>query len=51
MHFVLGDVKLDDIIKEIDIDNDGRIDYGEFATMMKKGNTGFAANYERQFEF
>ncbi|KAL6492820.1 hypothetical protein OROGR_032579 [Orobanche gracilis] len=38
--FGLGDVKLDEIIKEIDIDNDGRIDYGEFATMMRKGNPG-----------
>lgn len=26
---------------------DGRIDYGEFATMMKKGNTGFAARTMR----
>ncbi|MCD7466192.1 Calcium-dependent protein kinase 12 [Datura stramonium] len=47
IEFGLGDVKLDDIIKEIDIDNDGRIDYGEFATMMKKGNTGFAARTMR----
>ncbi|XP_015058992.1 calcium-dependent protein kinase 11-like [Solanum pennellii] len=45
--FGLGDVKLEDIIKEIDIDNDGRIDYGEFATMMKKGNTGLAARTMR----
>ncbi|GKV32283.1 hypothetical protein SLEP1_g40897 [Rubroshorea leprosula] len=33
--FGLGDVHLDEIIKEIDQDNDGRIDYGEFAAMMK----------------
>lgn len=26
---------------------DGRIDYGEFATMMKKGNTGLAARTMR----
>lgn len=45
--FGLGDVKLEDIIKEIDIDNDGRIDYGEFATMMKKGNAGLAARTMR----
>ncbi|CAN4118012.1 unnamed protein product [Withania somnifera] len=45
--FGLGDVKLEDIIKETDIDNDGRIDYGEFATMMKKGNTGLAARTMR----
>ncbi|KAM3306095.1 calcium-dependent protein kinase 11 [Capsicum chacoense] len=45
--FGLGDVKLEEIIKEIDIDNDGRIDYGEFATMMKKGNTGPGARTMR----
>ncbi|KZV42812.1 calcium-dependent protein kinase 11-like [Dorcoceras hygrometricum] len=38
--FGLRDVHLDDMIREIDIDNDGRIDYGEFATMMRKGNAG-----------
>ncbi|KAL2467630.1 Calcium-dependent protein kinase 11 [Forsythia ovata] len=38
--FGLGDVHLEDMISEIDIDNDGRIDYGEFATMMRKGNAG-----------
>ncbi|OMO59553.1 hypothetical protein CCACVL1_24761 [Corchorus capsularis] len=36
--FGLGDLHLDDIIKEIDQDNDGRIDYGEFAAMMRKGD-------------
>ncbi|KAF3646609.1 Calcium-dependent protein kinase 4 [Capsicum annuum] len=45
--FGLGDVKLEEIIKEIDIDNDGRIDYGEFATMMRKGNTGPGARTMR----
>jgi len=38
--FGLGDVQLDEIIKEIDLDNDGRIDYGEFAAMMRKGDGG-----------
>ncbi|XP_022926208.1 calcium-dependent protein kinase 11-like [Cucurbita moschata] len=38
--FGLGDVHLDEIIKEIDQDNDGRIDYEEFAAMMKKGDGG-----------
>ncbi|GMJ02173.1 calcium-dependent protein kinase 2 [Hibiscus trionum] len=33
----LGDVPLEDMIREIDQDNDGRIDYGEFAAMMRKG--------------
>ncbi|KAJ4965737.1 hypothetical protein NE237_017586 [Protea cynaroides] len=30
------DVLLEDIIKEVDQDNDGRIDYGEFVAMMQK---------------
>ncbi|PNY01166.1 calcium-dependent protein kinase sk5-like protein, partial [Trifolium pratense] len=36
--FGLGEVHLDDMIKEIDQDNDGRIDYAEFVAMMKKGD-------------
>ncbi|KAK9164752.1 hypothetical protein Syun_005654 [Stephania yunnanensis] len=36
----MTDVFLDDIIKEVDQDNDGRIDYGEFVAMMRKGNGG-----------
>ncbi|XP_044475325.1 calcium-dependent protein kinase 11-like [Mangifera indica] len=36
--FGLGDVQLDEIVREIDQDNDGRIDYGEFAAMMRKGD-------------
>ncbi|XAR55635.1 Non-specific serine/threonine protein kinase, partial [Bertholletia excelsa] len=38
--FGLHDVQLDEMIKEIDQDNDGRIDYGEFATMMRKADLG-----------
>ncbi|XP_054812409.1 calcium-dependent protein kinase 11 [Prosopis cineraria] len=38
--FGLGDVHLDDTIKEIDLDNDGRIDFGEFSAMMKQGDGG-----------
>ncbi|KAA3463594.1 calcium-dependent protein kinase 26-like [Gossypium australe] len=34
----LTDVLFEDIIREVDQDNDGRIDYGEFVDMMKKGN-------------
>ncbi|XP_075486656.1 calcium-dependent protein kinase 26 isoform X1 [Primulina tabacum] len=34
----MTDVFLEDIIKEVDQDNDGRIDYGEFVAMMTKGN-------------
>ncbi|CAL9086450.1 unnamed protein product [Musa acuminata var. zebrina] len=38
--FGLDDVHLDEMIKEIDQDNDGQIDYSEFAAMMRKGNGG-----------
>uniref|UniRef100_A0A2P2KN03 non-specific serine/threonine protein kinase n=2 Tax=Rhizophora mucronata TaxID=61149 RepID=A0A2P2KN03_RHIMU len=38
--FGLGDVHLDEMIKEIDQDNDGRIDYGEFTAMMRTGDDG-----------
>ncbi|XP_020248982.1 calcium-dependent protein kinase 26-like [Asparagus officinalis] len=36
----MEDVLLEDVIKEVDQDNDGRIDYGEFVAMMQKGNMG-----------
>ncbi|ONK79815.1 uncharacterized protein A4U43_C01F10350 [Asparagus officinalis] len=36
----MTDAFLEDIIKEVDQDNDGRIDYGEFVAMMRKGNIG-----------
>ncbi|KAK8966548.1 Calcium-dependent protein kinase 6 [Platanthera guangdongensis] len=36
----ITDVFIEDIIKEVDQDNDGRIDYGEFVAMMRKGNIG-----------
>eukprot|EP00268_Persea_americana_P044526 TRINITY_DN449_c0_g1_i2.p1 TRINITY_DN449_c0_g1~~TRINITY_DN449_c0_g1_i2.p1 ORF type:complete len:607 (-),score=116.38 TRINITY_DN449_c0_g1_i2:451-2271(-) len=36
----MGNVLIEDIIKEVDQDNDGRIDYGEFVAMMQKGNAG-----------
>ncbi|KAL2469230.1 Calcium-dependent protein kinase 6 [Forsythia ovata] len=36
----MTDVPLEDIITEVDQDNDGRIDYGEFVAMMQKGNAG-----------
>lgn len=41
--FGLGDVHLDEMIREIDQDNDGRIDYGEFAAMMRKGERGIGS--------
>ncbi|KAL4323888.1 hypothetical protein GQ457_11G006880 [Hibiscus cannabinus] len=34
--FGIEDVRLEDIIGEVDQDNDGRIDYNEFVTMMQK---------------
>lgn len=37
--FGLGDVQLEEIIREVDQDNDGRIDYSEFVAMMQ--DTGF----------
>ncbi|KAK9162151.1 hypothetical protein Syun_003053 [Stephania yunnanensis] len=37
--FGLSDIHLDDMIKEVDQDNDGQIDYSEFAAMMR-GNGG-----------
>ncbi|KAG4113921.1 hypothetical protein ERO13_D12G013700v2 [Gossypium hirsutum] len=36
----ITDVLLEDIIREVDQDNDGRIDYGEFVAMMQKDNSG-----------
>ncbi|GJM87527.1 hypothetical protein PR202_ga03491 [Eleusine coracana subsp. coracana] len=36
----MADVGIDEIIREVDQDNDGRIDYGEFVAMMKKGIIG-----------
>lgn len=34
----MGDISIEDLIREVDQDNDGRIDYNEFVTMMRKGN-------------
>ncbi|KAJ8470172.1 hypothetical protein OPV22_024515 [Ensete ventricosum] len=34
-------VHLDDMIKEVDQNNDGHIDYNEFVAMMQNGNNGF----------
>ncbi|GLJ39874.1 hypothetical protein SUGI_0815450 [Cryptomeria japonica] len=36
----MNDVPIDEIIREVDQDNDGRIDYNEFVAMMRKGNGG-----------
>eukprot|EP00262_Sarcandra_glabra_P020756 TRINITY_DN8417_c0_g1_i1.p1 TRINITY_DN8417_c0_g1~~TRINITY_DN8417_c0_g1_i1.p1 ORF type:complete len:578 (-),score=107.76 TRINITY_DN8417_c0_g1_i1:37-1770(-) len=39
--FGMEDIRLEDVIREVDQDNDGRIDYNEFVEMMKTGNGGF----------
>lgn len=36
--FGLDDSRLEEMIREADQDNDGRIDYNEFVTMMQRGN-------------
>uniref|UniRef100_A0A7N0V1U6 non-specific serine/threonine protein kinase n=1 Tax=Kalanchoe fedtschenkoi TaxID=63787 RepID=A0A7N0V1U6_KALFE len=36
--FGIEDARLEDMIKEADQDNDGRIDYNEFVAMMQNGN-------------
>ncbi|KAH6762113.1 calcium-dependent protein kinase 20 [Perilla frutescens var. hirtella] len=38
--FGIADVHLDDIIREVDKDNDGRIDYSEFVAMMQDSTFG-----------
>ncbi|XP_073005880.1 calcium-dependent protein kinase 17-like [Typha latifolia] len=48
--FGIEDARLEEIIREIDQDNDGRIDYNEFVAMMHKGNAvlgkkGHQSNY------
>ncbi|XP_062203269.1 calcium-dependent protein kinase 27-like [Phragmites australis] len=39
--FGIEDVRLEEMIGEVDQDNDGRIDYNEFVAMMQKTTTGF----------
>ncbi|KAK6929009.1 EF-hand domain [Dillenia turbinata] len=38
--FGIEDIRLEEMICEVDQDNDGRIDYNEFVAMMQKGNPG-----------
>ncbi|URE41127.1 hypothetical protein MUK42_03128 [Musa troglodytarum] len=45
--FGIEDVCIEEIIQEIDQDNDGRIDYNEFVTMMHKGNAAFGKKGQR----
>ncbi|KAL5198199.1 hypothetical protein ABZP36_001711 [Zizania latifolia] len=49
--FGIGDAHLEDIIRDIDQDNDGRIDYNEFVTMMQKGNNPLGKRGQAQLSF
>uniref|UniRef100_A0A0D9WVR6 non-specific serine/threonine protein kinase n=1 Tax=Leersia perrieri TaxID=77586 RepID=A0A0D9WVR6_9ORYZ len=49
--FGIQDAHLEDIIKDIDQDNDGRIDYNEFVTMMQKGNNPLGKKGHGQLSF
>ncbi|ONK68844.1 uncharacterized protein A4U43_C05F16600 [Asparagus officinalis] len=40
--FGVGDVRIEEMMQEVDQDSDGRIDYNEFVAMMQKGNAGIA---------
>lgn len=40
----ITDVAVEDIIKEVDQNNDGQIDYGEFVAMMRSENVGNLGN-------
>ncbi|KAL8138891.1 hypothetical protein V2J09_004892 [Rumex salicifolius] len=45
----MGDERtIKEIIAEVDTDNDGKINYDEFAAMMKKGNPDFVPNRRRR---
>ncbi|KAL3829410.1 hypothetical protein ACJIZ3_018212 [Penstemon smallii] len=46
--FGLSELNLDEMIREIDQDNDGQIDYAEFAAMMRKGNGGIGRRTMRK---
>ncbi|XP_011090473.1 calcium-dependent protein kinase 17 [Sesamum indicum] len=47
--FGMGDGKdIKEIVSEVDTDNDGRINYDEFAAMMKKGNPEIVANTKKR---
>ncbi|XP_023751438.1 calcium-dependent protein kinase 26 [Lactuca sativa] len=45
--FGVADIHLEEIMKEVDQNNDGRIDYGEFVAMMHKGTTNLGKNRSR----
>ncbi|XP_068635179.1 calcium-dependent protein kinase 17-like [Aristolochia californica] len=49
--FGVEDIQLEDMIREVDQDNDGRIDYNEFVEMMMKGNARFVKRGGQQNDF
>ncbi|ONK74246.1 uncharacterized protein A4U43_C03F4290 [Asparagus officinalis] len=50
--FGIEDNRLEETIREIDQDNDGRIDYNEFVAMMHKGNAGLGKKgHHNNFSF
>ncbi|KAG2640068.1 calcium-dependent protein kinase 17-like [Panicum virgatum] len=49
--FGIRDTHLEDIIRDIDQDNDGRIDYNEFVMMMQKGNNPLRKKGYAQMSF
>ncbi|CAA0822558.1 Calcium-dependent protein kinase 2 [Striga hermonthica] len=49
--FGIEDSHLEEVIREADQDNDGRIDYNEFVAMMQKGNGDFGnKRYQSKFD-
>ncbi|KAM0874952.1 hypothetical protein ACQ4PT_037105 [Festuca glaucescens] len=49
--FGIEDVRLEDMIGEVDQDNDGRIDYNEFVAMMQKSTAGFGKKGHHNLSF
>ncbi|KAJ4788493.1 Calcium-dependent protein kinase family protein [Rhynchospora pubera] len=49
--FGIKDARLEETIREIDQDNDGRIDYSEFVSMMQKGNTAIGHKKGKTYSF
>uniref|UniRef100_A0A803NUF9 non-specific serine/threonine protein kinase n=1 Tax=Cannabis sativa TaxID=3483 RepID=A0A803NUF9_CANSA len=49
--FGVEDVRLEEMMQEVDQDNDGRIDYNEFVAMMQKGTIGGPAKKGLQNSF
>ncbi|KAG6765038.1 hypothetical protein NC652_020122 [Populus alba x Populus x berolinensis] len=49
--FGIEDIRLEEMIREVDQDNDGRIDYNEFVAMMQKGNVAGPARKGLEHSF